>query len=347
MIPIFHVALSGIFIFQVLLANIHEKGDPKSLKIHQQELEHSNNTTKRFIMGAFEDQMTKASTGKGFIAALDQSGGSTPKALMAYGVDESEYEKGGKSMFDQVHEFRTRIMTSPQFDGDKVLGAILFEDTMDREVNGVSSSDYLWSKKIIPFLKVDKGLAEEENGVQLMKPIPGLDDLLKRANDNGVFGTKMRSVINEANEEGIRAIVEQQFDIGRQICAAGLVPVLEPEVNIKSPDKERCEEMLVKNVKNQLKLLNPGEKFMFKFSLPTKDNVYDELADNPNVVRIVALSGGYSRDEANKMLARQNNMIASFSRALTEGLKKQQSDEAFNKELSTAIDSIYDASVPN
>jgi fructose-bisphosphate aldolase class I len=303
-------------------------------------------------MGTFEDQLSKAATGKGFIAALDQSGGSTPKALAGYGVDESEYTAGETSMFDCVHAMRTRIMTSPEFNGDRILGAILFEDTMNRSIpygnhgGELSCADYLWNvKKVIPFLKVDKGLAEQTNGVQLMKDMPGLEELLVHAKSKGIFGTKMRSVIHEANEEGIRAIVKQQFDIGRQICAAGLVPILEPEVNIKSPDKEKCEDLLFQSVKNQLQLLKPEEKIMFKLSLPTKDNLYTEIAENPNVVRVVALSGGYSREEANEILARQTHMIASFSRGLLEGLKKSLTDDEFNAMLGGAIDSIYKASI--
>jgi len=297
-------------------------------------------------MSDFDAQLTKATSGKGFIAALDQSGGSTPKALKDYGVEETEYQTGDSSMFEKVHEMRTRIMTSPPFNGEKVLGAILFEDTMNRSVEGKPTPEYLWEvKKVIPFLKVDKGLADEENGVQLMKEMPELEELLMKAKSRGIFGTKMRSVINDANQEGIRAIVKQQFDIGRQICAAGLVPILEPEVNIKSPNKEKCEELLLEECKNQLQSLRPEEKIMFKFTLPTKDNLYDAIADNTNVVRIVALSGGYSRDQANEILARQKCMIASFSRALVEGLTKQLSDEEFNTMLCVAIDSIYEASV--
>jgi fructose-bisphosphate aldolase class I len=297
-------------------------------------------------MSEFDAMLTKAKSGKGFIAALDQSGGSTPKALAAYGIKEDQYEKGETSMFDKVHEMRTRIITCPHFNGDSILGAILFEDTMDRTIEGTPTAEYLWKeKKVIPFLKVDKGLVPETNGVQLMKSMPELDALLKRAKAKGVFGTKMRSNINEANEEGIRAVVLQQFEIGRKICAAGLVPILEPEINIHSASKAKCEEIMKDCIKNQLQLLSPDEKIMFKFTLPSEDNFYDDIAANPNVVRIVALSGGYSRAEANEKLARQTNMIASFSRALVEGLSNDQSEEEYNQMLKESIDSIFKASV--
>jgi len=248
-------------------------------------------------------------------------------------------------MYDMVHSMRTRIMTSPSFKGDKILGAILFENTMDREVEGKSTSDYLWeTKKVIPFLKCDKGLAEEENGVQLMKPMPALDDLLKRAKAKGIFGTKMRSVIKLANEEGIAKIVQQQFEVGKQIIAAGLVPILEPEVDITSADKEKIEDILKTKILEHLDQLGENEDVMLKLSLPTVVNQYKELIDHPKCVRVVALSGGYSRDEANEILKKQDGMIASFSRAITEGLSHQMSNEEFDTKLGEIIEGIYDAS---
>ena len=280
----------------------------------------------------------------GFIAALDQSGGSTPKALLLYGVDESQYSNE-EEMFDRIHEMRTRIIKSPAFTGDRVVGAILFENTMDREIDGLGSAEYLWKEKgVVPFLKVDKGLADEARGVQLMKPIPGLDDLLERAVRAGVFGTKMRSVISSADKDGVDAVVAQQFDIGRQILAHGLVPIIEPEVDIHSPTKAEAEELLRASILEHLDQLAPDQKVMLKLSIPTVDDFYRPLIEHPNVVRVVALSGGYSRDEANERLARNHGMIASFSRALTEGLTAQMSDDDFDNALDKTIDQIFAAS---
>ena len=289
-----------------------------------------------------QEQLEKVRSGDGFIAALDQSGGSTPKALKLYGVDESQYSNEDE-MFDRIHEMRTRIMTSPSFTGDKILGAILFENTMDREVEGQPTGDYLWSKGVVPFLKVDKGLAEAADGVQLMKPITGLDELLERAVAKGMFGTKMRSVVLEANEQGVEAIVRQQFEVGRQILAAGLVPIIEPEVDIKSPTKAEAEELLKANIKRELDQLG-DQQVMLKLSIPTEDDFYRDLIEHPNVLRVVALSGGYSREEACARLSRNHGMIASFSRALTEGLTAQQTDEEFDATLKEAIDMIFEAS---
>ncbi len=291
-----------------------------------------------------EEQLEKVHTGAGFIAALDQSGGSTPKALRLYGIDEDAYS-GDSEMFDLVHEMRTRIVTSPSFGGDRIVGAILFETTMDRTIEGRPSAEYLWAvKSVVPFLKVDKGLADEADGVQLMKPIPGLDELLARAVDNGVFGTKMRSVIKVADAAGIRAVVDQQFDVGAQISAAGLVPIIEPEVDINSPSKAAAEELLRTEIQRRLAELGPDERVMLKLTLPESDGFYTPLIEHPAVVRVVALSGGYPRDEANARLARNHGMIASFSRALTEGLSAQQSDEEFNAALDAAIAAIAAAS---
>lgn len=291
-----------------------------------------------------QEQLEKVKQGHGFIAALDQSGGSTPKALKAYGVDEDQYTNEDE-MFDLVHEMRTRIVTSPSFTSDKVLGAILFEQTMDREVEGQYTGDYLADKGIVPFLKVDKGLADEENGVQLMKPIPGLEDLLARANDRHIFGTKMRSNILSADKEGIIAVVEQQFEIGKQIIAAGLVPIIEPEVSINAGDKEEIEEILRDAILEELNGLVEDELVMLKLTLPTVPNLYKELVNHPNVIRVVALSGGYTRTEANNMLKENEGIIASFSRALSSDLNANQSAEEFDSKLSEAIDSIFDASV--
>jgi fructose-bisphosphate aldolase class I len=289
--------------------------------------------------------LDKARTGEGFIAALDQSGGSTPKALRLYGVPDDAWSSE-EDMFDLIHEMRTRIMTSPAFTGDRVLGAILFEQTMDREVEGRGSADYLWSVKgVVPFLKVDKGLAEEADGVQVMKPIPDLGPLLERAVAKGVFGTKMRSFIRSADEAGVRAVVDQQFEIARQIIAAGLVPIIEPEVDITSPDKEAAEALLKTAIEEHVDQLAADQSVMLKLSIPTVDDLYRELIDHPRVVRVVALSGGYSRDEANERLARNHGMIASFSRALTEGLSADQSDDDFDRALGASIGSIYAASL--
>ncbi|KMO73699.1 fructose bisphosphate aldolase [Mycolicibacterium obuense] len=289
------------------------------------------------------EQFSKVQRGAGFIAALDQSGGSTPKALKLYGIDEDAYS-GDAQMFDLVHEMRTRIITSPSFDGDRILGAILFEDTMDRDVDGRPTADYLWNvKKVVPFLKVDKGLADEQDGAQVMKPIPGLDDLLSHARDKGVFGTKMRSVI-KAPGAGLQAVVDQQFEIGKQILAAGLVPIIEPEVDIHSPQKAEAEDQLKAALLAALDALDEGQSVMLKLTLPTTDDLYRELVDHPKVVRVVALSGGYDRDQACDKLAANHRVIASFSRALTEGLTAQQSDEEFNATLDAAITAIAKAS---
>ena len=293
---------------------------------------------------SFDQQLEKTKSQDGFIAALDQSGGSTPKALLAYGVEESEYS-GDEAMYAKVHEMRTRIVTSPSFNGERILGAILFENTMDRTINGKGSAQFLWEEKqVVPFLKVDKGLADEANGVQLMKPMPDLDDLLARAKGKSVFGTKMRSVIKNDNAEGIAAIVAQQFEVGKQIIAAGLVPILEPEVDINSPTKAAAEATLRTQLMEQINKLEPGQNIMLKLTLPEDENFYGDCIAHNNVVRVVALSGGYSRDEANRRLALNNNMIASFSRALSEGLSAKQSDGEFNGMLDTSIQSIFDAS---
>ncbi|GGH55694.1 fructose-bisphosphate aldolase class 1 [Phocicoccus schoeneichii] len=289
-------------------------------------------------------QLEKVKNGKGFIAALDQSGGSTPKALKLYGVNEDQYNNEDE-MFDLVHEMRTRIVTSPSFTGEHILGAILFEQTMDREVEGKYTADYLIEKDVVPFLKVDKGLADEENGVQLMKDMPELDALLDRANERNIFGTKMRSVVNSFNEEGIKAVVDQQFEVGKQILAKGLVPIIEPEVNINSADKKEIETLLNKEILAHLDDLSEGEEVMLKLTIPTEANLYEDLVNHPRVIRVVALSGGYSRDEANELLKKNNGILASFSRALTEGLSANQSDDEFNSDLKKSIESIYDASV--
>jgi fructose-bisphosphate aldolase class I len=291
------------------------------------------------------EQYDKIRQGDGFIAALDQSGGSTPKALKLYGIAESAYS-GEEQMYDRIHEMRTRIITSPAFTGDRIIGAILFENTMDREIEGKGTSEYLWSeKRVVPFLKVDKGLAADENGVQLMKPIGGLDELLARAAKKGVFGTKMRSVIKRADEKGVAAIAQQQFEVGRQILRAGLVPILEPEVDIHAPDKAEAEALLKRSLLEGLDDVAADDVVMFKVTLPEQDDFYRELAEHPRVLKVVALSGGYSREEANAKLARNPGIVASFSRALTEGLSAQQSDDEFNAALDAAIEDIYQASV--
>ena len=291
-----------------------------------------------------EEQLAQMKSADGFVAALDQSGGSTPKALRQYGIEESEYSSEDE-MFDLIHQMRTRIITSPAFTGDKVIGAILFEQTMDREIEGKGSAEYLWTQRhVVPFLKVDKGLADEANQVQLMKPIPGLDDLLARALEKGVFGTKMRSVVKNADADGVKAIVDQQFEIGHQILAAGLMPILEPEVDIHSPQKAEAEVLLRDAITEHVDHLGPDQAVMLKLTLPSEDNFYSDLINNDNVARVVALSGGYSREQANGLLGRNHGMIASFSRALAEGLSAQQSDEEFNQTLAASIDSIYDAS---
>jgi fructose-bisphosphate aldolase class I len=284
-------------------------------------------------------------TGKGFIAALDQSGGSTPKALLQYGIPEESYSDD-EQMFTLVHKMRTRIITSPAFSSRYILGAILFENTMDRSIDGLFTADYLWEKKgIVPFLKIDKGLADLGNGVQLMKPIPKLDNLLERAVEKHIFGTKMRSIIKQANREGIKAIVEQQFKLALQIAKKGLVPIIEPEVDINSKDKQVSEEILKEEIFSHLASLPPEIKIMCKLSIPTVDGFYSDLMKEPHVVRVVALSGGYSQAEANRLLAKNPALIASFSRALAQGLSSLQSDEEFNKILQASIETIYAASI--
>jgi fructose-bisphosphate aldolase class I len=294
-------------------------------------------------MSNFETQAAKIRNQPGFIAALDQSGGSTPKALKLYGIEENTYS-GEQQMMDLVHQMRSRIVTSPVFTGERIAGAILFEATMDRQFGGKPAAQYLWDKKVVPFLKIDKGLADEANGVQLMKPMPTLDALLVKAKAAGIFGTKERSVIKQNNPEGIKAVVKQQFEIARQVLGHGLVPIVEPEVDIKNPDKKGSEEVLKKEIIAELDKLPANQQVMLKLTIPDVDNLYADLVKHPRVLKVVALSGGYSREEANKRLAKQNGMIASFSRALSEGLSAQQSDDEFNKALDTAIQSIYDAS---
>ena len=290
------------------------------------------------------DQMQKAKLGKGFIAALDQSGGSTPKALKLYGVEETEYN-GEAEMFDLIHAMRSRIIQSPVFTSERILGAILFEMTMNRKIDGKGSAEYLWqNKQILPFLKIDNGLADEINGAQIMKPIPELSSRLESAKSHGVFGTKMRSVIKLANKTGVIDVVRQQFEIGNEIIAAGLVPIIEPEVDIKSPEKSAAEGLLKAAILSELDKLNSNQNVMLKLTLPNEPGFYAELIKHPRVVRVVALSGGYSREEANKQLAKNHGVIASFSRALTEGLSAQQSETQFNGALDAAIQSIYEAS---
>ena len=289
-------------------------------------------------------QFEKIRDRDGFIAALDQSGGSTPKALRLYGIGEDAWS-GDDEMFSIVHGMRTRIITSPSFGGDRILGAILFENTMDREIGGKPSARYLWEEKdVVPFLKVDKGLAPEEDGVQVMKPMPELDSLLVRAKECGVFGTKMRSVIKLANPAGVKAVVDQQFEIGRRIVEAGLVPIIEPEIDIHSPEKERAEALLKDAMLAHLDALGPEQKVMLKLTLPERENFYAQCVSHPNVLRVAALSGGYTREEANTRMTRNNGVIASFSRALTEGLTTQQTDDEFNAMLDSSIASIFEAS---
>ncbi len=296
-------------------------------------------------MSTFDEQAQKIRTGQGFIAALDQSGGSTPKALAIYGITDDAWSND-EEMFTVVHAMRTRIITSPSFSGDKILAAILFENTMDRDIEGRPTADYLWNvKNIVPILKVDKGLADEKDGVQLMKPNPGLDALLAKAKSKGIFGTKMRSVIKHANAQGVAAIVVQQFEVGRQIIAAGLVPIIEPEVDIHCPEKAAAEELLKKALLEELNSLGSGQLVMLKLTLPETDNFYAECVSHPNVLKVVALSGGYSREEANTRLARNHGVVASFSRALVEGLSAQQSDAEFDATLGASIDSIRAASI--
>jgi len=292
----------------------------------------------------YDQQLHKMKSQNGFIAALDQSGGSTPKALGLYGVTEDAWSSD-EEMFSVVHEMRTRIMTSPSFTGERILAAILFENTMDKEVEGQPTADYLWDvKSVVPILKVDKGLAAEEGGVQLMNPNPDLAALLEKAKSKGIFGTKMRSVIKQAEADGIKAIVAQQFEVGRQICDAGLVPIIEPEVDIHCPDKAEAEALLESAIMDELNQLGEGQLVMLKLTLPEEDNLYKDAIAHANVVRVVALSGGYSREEANDRLGRNNGMVASFSRALSEGLKAQQSKDEFDAMLDNSIDAICEAS---
>ncbi len=296
-------------------------------------------------MSDFDAQFQKVGSAPGFIAALDQSGGSTPKALKMYGVDESEYS-GDEEMFTKVHEMRTRIMTDPSFTGDRILGAILFENTMDREVEGMTTAQYLWEiKNVAPFLKVDKGLAEEVNGAQIMKPNPGLSALLTRAKKAGIFGTKMRSNINSCDPAGIKAVVDQQFEVGKVIIDHGLVPIIEPEVNINAPDKAECEKILRDRMMEQLDNLNESQRVMLKLTLPEENGFYEPCIKHNRIVRVVALSGGYPREEANRRLSLNHGMVASFSRALSEGLSAKQSDEDFTQTLDASIESIYQASI--
>lgn len=292
-----------------------------------------------------EQQLQKIQTADGFIAALDQSGGSTPKALRLYGIDESEYS-GADEMLDLIHQMRTRIMTSPSFGGDRILGAILFEDTMDRQIGGKQTAQFLWEdKQVVPFIKVDKGLAEEQDGVQLMKPIPDLYALLNRAKKNGIFGTKMRSFIKMARPKGVKAVVDQQFEIARHILAADLIPIIEPEIDIHSPQKAEAEALLKAAILEHLNKLAPDQLVMLKLTLPDEDNFYAECIDHRNVLKVVALSGGYTRKDANERLSRNTGMVASFSRALTDGLRAQQSDAEFNTILNESIASIFEASM--
>ena len=295
-------------------------------------------------MTRFNQQLEKIRNEPGFIAALDQSGGSTPKALANYGVGADAYSDEAQ-MFDIIHAMRTRIMTSPAFTGERIMGAILFENTMDRDVEGQSTADYLWeAKRVVPFLKVDKGLADEQDGAQVMKPMPGLDELLQKARTKNIFGTKMRSVIKTANADGVNSVVAQQFEIGSRIVDAGLVPIIEPEVDINSPQKAATEEMLKASLLSHLDRLAEGQLVMLKLTLPEEDDFYADCIAHPAVLKVVALSGGYSREEANQRLARQHGMVASFSRALTEGLSAGQSDDEFNQVLDASIESIYRAS---
>ncbi|MBU1105547.1 MAG: fructose bisphosphate aldolase [Candidatus Riflebacteria bacterium] len=297
------------------------------------------------MMSIFGQQLDKIKTKPGFIAALDQSGGSTPKALGLYGINEDAWSND-EEMFTIVHQMRTRIITSPSFTGEKILAAILFENTMDRDIEGKGSATYLWEvKNVVPILKIDRGLADEKNGVQIMKPIPGLEQLLNKAKSKGVFGTKMRSVIKQANSAGISAIVKQQFEIGLQIVKAGLVPIIEPEVDIHCPDKAKAEILLKKEILNELNKLAKGQLVMLKITLPEENNFYADCIDHPNVLKVVALSGGYSRKEANARLAKNNRLVASFSRALSEGLFAQQSEDVFNATLDKSIEAIFQASM--
>ena len=292
------------------------------------------------------EKLEKMRNGKGFIAALDQSGGSTPKALKLYGVNEDQYSNEAE-MFDLIHKMRTRIIKSPAFNETKILGAILFEQTMDSKIDGKYTADFLWEeKRVLPFLKIDKGLNDlDADGVQTMKPNPGLADLLKKANERHIFGTKMRSVIKKASPAGIARVVDQQFEVAAQIVAAGLVPIIEPEVDINNVDKVECEEILRDEIRKHLNALPETSNVMLKLTLPTVENFYEEFTKHPRVVRVVALSGGYSREKANDILSKNKGVIASFSRALTEGLSAQQTDDEFNKTIASSIEGIYEASV--
>ena len=292
------------------------------------------------------EKLEKMRNGKGFIAALDQSGGSTPKALKLYGINEDQYSNDAE-MFDLIHKMRTRIIKSPAFNEQKILGAILFEQTMDSKIDGKYTADFLWEeKRVLPFLKIDKGLNDlDADGVQTMKPNPGLADLLKKANERHIFGTKMRSVIKKASPAGIARVVDQQFEVAAQIVAAGLVPIIEPEVDINNVDKVECEEILRDEIRKHLNALPETSNVMLKLTLPTVENFYEEFTKHPRVVRVVALSGGYSREKANDILSKNKGVIASFSRALTEGLSAQQTDDEFNKTLETTVEGIYQASI--
>jgi len=296
-------------------------------------------------VSTFTEQQNRVRTEAGFIAALDQSGGSTPKALKQYGLDESAWSNEDQ-MFDLVHAMRARLITSPVFDGNRILGAILFEGTLDRDIEGVPTATYLWERKrVVPFLKIDKGLADLKDGVQLMKPMPGLDQLLERARAKGVFGTKERSLIKEANPAGVAAAVKQQFEVAKQVLAKGLVPIVEPEVDIKCPDKAKAEELLRSEILAELDRLGPQDRVMLKLTIPEKDDFYRPCIEHPKVLKVVALSGGYSRDDANRRLAKNRGMVASFSRALVEGLVAQQSAKEFDAALDQSIDSIFRASM--
>ena len=293
----------------------------------------------------YQPYLDKIKASNGFIAALDQSGGSTPKALRLYGITESEYSNEDE-MFEKVHQMRSRIITSKSFTGDRILGAILFEKTMNGKISGMETADYLWRKKeVVPFLKVDKGLEDVNDGVQLMKPNPGLEDLLDQAVNKDIFGTKMRSVIKDANEKGVAAVVEQQFETAKIIIKKNLVPIIEPEVDIHCENKSEAEQMLFENLKNEIEQLTSEQKILLKLTIPNEVNLYAPFINHPNVLRVFALSGGYSREESNKLLALNNGMLASFSRALTEGLLEKQSDDEFNSVLDASIESIYQASI--
>jgi fructose-bisphosphate aldolase class I len=296
-------------------------------------------------MSTFDDQLQKVRSGSGFIAALDQSGGSTPKALSQYGISEDAWS-GDEEMFDLVHEMRSRIITSPAFEGDRILGAILFEGTMDREIEGTPTAEYLWrEKRVVPFLKVDKGLADAVDGAQLMKPIPGLDALLTRAKAKAVFGTKMRSVVKQADAAGIAAVVRQQFEVAKQILGHSLVPIIEPEIDIHCPNKAEAEKLLRKDILAELDRLDAKQTVMLKLTLPEQADFYRPLVEHPRVAKVVALSGGYSRDEANARLTRNHGVVASFSRALVEGLMAHHTDEEFDEDLDASIGSIFTASM--